>query len=238
MLATRYSDPMPEATLPPISRASLAWSIPYHEAYWHRLANAALTTPAPIGVAENDVEPDVHVQIGPALPKDASQRIAVVVAVLSRTRGQISCFLQLSPHPEGPPPPHIEEASRRVGGLEGLRELLIAQPNSTLVCATTMRLDLSGESWRCPALEAKSLAVDAPFSSLGASATREELGYRLYDGVGGLSEISIVYDHDLATFFLNITATLAIRWADDSWLAPDRQLASLVVSALFSPRED
>lgn len=169
------------------------------------------------------------------LPDDPAKRIALLIAV--QVREQIHFSLQLETRPGGEPPAHVSLAHEKAGGVEGLRQLLFPGPLVVIPCAMALRLALPAQSWRCPSLSTPALSLDAPFGGLGGKATREQVGYRITDGVGGLSEVSVTYDHHAEDFVVVLLANIALSRAGDAWLAPEGELASLVVAALFSKQE-
>lgn len=225
---------MPKQAAISSGRVQLTWSTPFDAAHWERLVAASVL--GEYRLPDDTADSHLFVEVGPVLSENPADRIAFLAVGWNRSQDTLFSTLGLDPRPAGEPPQHVREASQRAGGIDGMSALLGAA--ATIACTMSMRLELPGHRWRCPALTACAPDLDAPFSRLASAAKREQMGYRFAEGIGGLSEVSVVYDHVAEIFVVQLLAKIAVSTAPGAWLTPEAPLASLVLDALFSVVED
>jgi hypothetical protein len=136
--------------------------------------------------------------------------------------------------PPSPPPEDLVAESAKIGGRIGLAKFIAgfiqdAAPVGSFF--VTMRVNQTAH--KCKVLPATPHRND-PAMDLGRPAIQEQIGYRFENGVNGLEEITIVYDHKNDLFSVTILARGHLNLEVDTWLPYAEGVEKLVLDAFFT----
>lgn len=225
-----------------VESTHLNWKSVVDDGLWRDLLSAAGPPDGSSGGPSKDLPDEevvVGVALGPVLPSGDESRVASLQVELDSTKGHMSWALLLYPAPEGEPPADVVEEDRRLGGQAGLRKL-IRRGMAGAPAPTTLHLTL-----RLPGTEYETLLLSLPVdqidsraSRLGAGAKREHVGYRISEGIAGLREVVITYDHNRDQVLVSLLAQIVWRPDENTFLKEDLDLGDLVVNTLFTRRAD
>jgi hypothetical protein len=225
-----------------IEVAVASWETPYSEETWRRLEGVKTDVRFETGRGENAD----FLLVGPILPSpgEAESRIAQVIVHRGRGSGggldlPLSWSMTIRRAPSGEPPESVQIQSKKLGGQRGLMRLIdeTTAPRAPPVGAFQVNLLVERARYECRGLP---LPVDhgGPHdiaASLGRGVWMEQIGYRFENGVNGLEEIAIVYDHQHDIFSVNVQASGMLKLGSATWFPYADDVAELVLKAFFVP---
>ncbi len=106
--------------------------------------------------------------------------------------------LILSSRPANPPPKNVLAGTKKVGGMTGLFNLvqmMFDASNPPLALSDVKVLVSEEKHWTCRLLP-QAVPPNSVVADLGRNARLEEIGYRFTENERGLSQFSVLYDHE------------------------------------------
>lgn len=234
--------PRPDTLLPwPMSEYTRSvtafWATPYSEENWKRL-EAAKSDGAILSDEDDEGDEDVvSLPLAIGLPDEDEPRVARVMVHRSlngEDSDRIHWTLMVSRAPTSAPPEDVVAEGAKIGGRVGLANFIAgfiqdgAPVGSFFI---TMRVNQAAR--KCKVLPAKPHQND-PAMDLGRPAIQEQIGYRFENGVNGLEEVAIVYDHKNDWFEVTILARGLLNLKATTWLPYAGDVEKLVLGAFFT----
>lgn len=221
-----------------IRSCSVFWDTPHNEQVWRKVLGFAKGT----SNAEKHQGPgaDSHtfVNLGTALWRSGEKTIAnAYCAHAEQVRNDpLHWGLHIRQRPSSPPPPHIKDEDKRLGGKEGLGAFLTsAYGDDAPVGHYNVSFSvLQRAGWKCSLVPRDLKTVDPNIADFGRSAKLEEIGYRFADGVMGISEISVIYKHQPQRWDLQLMARGPVRIGAMLQLPFAQELVDFVCARIFS----
>lgn len=215
------------------TEAEVFWSIPWNSKFWARVEALG----RPVKNADKNLQ---TVGLGPILndlPKSSEIFIFYCTADKeAKTTERIICHLAVRSKPSGKAPKWVTEQNEALGGKKGLAELLSkATPKRATIAKFEIELEVDGSAgWKSQLLHKNLVADESVLQSLGKEAYREEIGYRFENGVLGMEELSIFYDHEDQQYLVAIQASAPLKFDTEINVPFVDQLSEFVVSACFA----
>ena len=184
--------------------------------------------------------------VGPVLP-DANESRLAEVAVHSHEATDdepaiIHWSLNVRPPPDSDPPDEALERDQRVGGREGLSQLLAdgfsGFTSQVALFSITLRLGRTRYACRVLPRKIQRGSEHEPALVLADSTSLEQVGYRFEDGASGLQEVTIVYLHQENEYSVRIQAKGHLKLGISTWLPYADEIAELIVGTFFRIEED
>ncbi len=190
----------------------VSWSSDVSEPVWTR------------ALALGDLDKDVSAEsifIGPALSNKNLETLAYLNIVKEGEEGkkELRWGIMVYERPKSSPPPDIVEASKRCDGLEGLAAFLnefLPHLTPTPIGSYVGHLMLREKDWQ-----------------IGAKAIVEDVGYRFEEGVSGISEVGITFDHEDGEFRVHMRCRAPIELGVNFSLPQFSKAGQLIVDHLF-----
>jgi|SRR6266446_4648236 len=207
----------------------VSWSSDVSEPVWTR------------ALALGDLDKDVSAEsifIGPALSNKNLETLAYLNIVKEGEEGkkELRWGIMVYERPKSSPPPDIVEASKRCDGLEGLAAFLnefLPHLTPTPIGSYVGHLMLREKDWKCKLVPRALGPEDGAAAQIGAKAIVEDVGYRFEEGVSGISEVGITFDHEDGEFRVHMRCRAPIELGVNFSLPQFSKAGQLIVDHLF-----
>lgn len=230
---------------PKLQLVAASWTTAYSDERWAVLEGHKTETPFDVP----DEQQSDWLALGPALPDETEDRVAIVV--VHRHRGEaegdgrsarLDWQLTVQPAPGGDPVEKIVSHNAKLGGRPGLMKLLTTAGagGTPQVGRFLVRFVVEEAARRCKVLPVplEQAGHHGPAATLGRGARLEQVGYRYESGAIGLEEVSIVYLHTERVFSVSVHANGSLRLGSTTWLPYANEVAELVLDSFFFDVDD
>ncbi len=178
------------------------------------------------------------VAIGPILTGSAKTAQAITLYCTIKLEDDIRkilCHLELKPKPIGRTPKWVSDHSEAIGGIDGLHQWVRKfVPEVPPIADYEIEIELPiKEGWNCRLLHMDESADSELVRRLGKKSNREYIGYRFENGILGMEEMSIFFDHIEKKYSLNLEAGGPLQLQEDMSLPFVDQIRDYVVSTCF-----
>ena len=216
-----------------IRRIVASWRTPFSADVWQQIHDRGMSLEEGLW------------HLGPALSEAGEPRLAeVVVANHGDDEGEsdgLIWSLLVRDAPSGEPPDEILERNERLGGRQGLTQLMLKgfPRGIPQVASFDIKLRLDAQQYSCSVLpiELRRGGGHEPALGLASKARLEQVGYRFEDGASGIKETSLVFLHDKNAFSVAILANGHLKLNSATWLPYADEVADLVLSTFFVQEE-
>jgi hypothetical protein len=217
-----------------IQTVIVSWDTPYTREAWESLQRKAASS--------NTQEGMELLSLGPALPDEEDERIALLFAHIhhggddGKVPQELHWTLNVRPRPKSEPPDQVKKDNETLGGRPGLMNLLDQSITGVPPVASFQLTSVVSNEYQCKVLP-RSVVARGGEHNIAASLARttrlEQIGYRFEDSPYGLEEVAIVYAHREDHFIVTIRARIPLRIGTKRWLPPADDMRDIVLKAFF-----